>query len=86
MYTDEQKVISSFQDTSVNINDKNDEVNKLNRELVAEKEYTKYLEDELRLSKREIDLLKQFHARKLELNFSMSSSGEIENKILNLSR
>jgi len=104
MYTEEQKLISSFQDTSVNVNDdkndevnqlkielltendKTDEINKLSRELVAEKEYTKYLEDELRLSKREIDLLKQFHARKLELNFSMNSSGEIENKILNLSR
>ena len=104
MYTEEQQLISSFQDTSVNVNDKNhelnklklvelftekdktDELNKLSRELVAEKEYTKYLEDELRLSKREIDLLKQFHARKLELNFSMNSSAEIENKILNLSR
>ena len=83
MYTDEQKVISSLQETSVNINDKNDEVNKLNRELVAEKEYTKYLEDELRLSKREIDLLKQFHARKLE---SMNSSAKVENFILNLTR
>ena len=104
MYTEEQQLISSFQDTSVNLNDKNyelnklklvelftekdktDELNKLSRELVAEKEYTKYLEDELRLSKREIDLLKQFHARKLELNFSMNSSAEIENKILNLGR